>query len=206
MIVFLRDVSANGRPGKLAAAFVRSARGVAVACAFAALAGHAVRAEGTQGVPEPEGYRTSDYRTPVPVTLKGAKVITADEAETLLAAKEAIFIDVFPRPPKPPNLPAGTVWRDPQHLSIAGTHWLPNVGYGVLSPEFEAYFKTRMEKLTGGDKHKPVAFFCLKDCWMSWNAGKRAMSWGYSRVIWFPEGNDGWLNIGNDLTNVEPVP
>ncbi len=41
---------------------------------------------------------------------------------------------------------------------------------------------------------------------MSWNAGTRAMSWGYGRVIWFPDGNDGWLSIGNDLTNVEPVP
>ena len=46
----------------------------------------------------------------------------------------AIFIDVYPQAPKPPNLPAGTFWRDPAHRSIEGAHWLPNVGYGALSP------------------------------------------------------------------------
>jgi PQQ-dependent catabolism-associated CXXCW motif protein len=156
-------------------------------------------------VPEPEDYRTNDYRMPVPKTLKGARVITPDEAEKMLAEKSAVFIDVYPRAPKPPNLPAGTVWRDPPHSTIDGTHWLPNVGYGVLSPEFETYFKSRLETLTGNDPSTPVVFFCLKDCWMSWNAAKRAISWGYSAVAWFPEGTDGWQAIGNDLVAAKPV-
>jgi PQQ-dependent catabolism-associated CXXCW motif protein len=157
-------------------------------------------------VPEPEGYRTDGYRMPVPRTLKGATVIDADAAEKLINDGAAIFLDVYPRAPKPPNLPAGTVWRDPPHSSIAGAHWLPNVGYGVLSPEFETYFKSRLETLTGSDKSKAVVFFCLKDCWMSWNAAKRALSWGYTAVMWFPDGTDGWQSIGNDLTPATPVP
>lgn len=157
-------------------------------------------------VPEPEGYRTDGYRMPVPRTLKGATVIDADAAEKLINDGAAIFLDVYPRAPKPPNLPAGTVWRDPPHSSIAGAHWLPNVGYGVLSPEFETYFKSRLETLTGSDKSKAVVFFCLKDCWMSWNAAKRALSWGYTAVMWFPDGTDGWQNIGNDLTPAAPIP
>ncbi len=160
----------------------------------------------TGEVPEPSGYRTDGYRMPVPRTLKGATVIDADKAETLLKENSAIFLDVYPRAPKPPNLPAGTVWRDPPHASIAGAHWLPNVGYGVLSPDFESYFRSRLDKLTGSDKAKPVVFFCLKDCWMSWNAAKRALSWGYTSVLWFPEGTDGWQAIGNDLTPATPVP
>jgi len=160
----------------------------------------------TGDVPEPDGYRTDGYRMPVPRTLKGAIVIDADKAEQLIKDNAAVFLDVYPRAPKPPNLPAGTVWRDPPHASITGTHWLPNVGYGVLSPEFETYFKTRLEKLTGNDPAKPVVFFCLKDCWMSWNAAKRAISWGYTSVHWFPEGTDGWQAIGNDLTSAVPVP
>lgn len=157
-------------------------------------------------VPEPEGYRTDGYRMPVPRTLKGATVIDAEAAEKLIGDGATIFLDVYPRAPKPPNLPAGTVWRDPPHSSIAGAHWLPNVGYGVLSPEFETYFKSRLETLTGSDKSKAVVFFCLKDCWMSWNAAKRALSWGYTAVMWFPDGTDGWQNIGNDLTPATPVP
>jgi PQQ-dependent catabolism-associated CXXCW motif protein len=160
----------------------------------------------TGEVPEPDGYRTDGYRMPVPRTLKGAVVIDADKAEKLLKDNAAVFLDVYPRAPKPPNLPAGTVWRDPPHASIAGTHWLPNVGYGVLSPEFETYFKTRLKTLTASDPSKPVVFFCLKDCWMSWNAAKRAIAWGYSAVHWFPDGTDGWQAIGNDLTPATPVP
>lgn len=157
-------------------------------------------------VAEPEGYKLDDYRSPVPKTLAGARVIDADEAEVLIRDGSAIFVDVFPRAPKPPNLPAGTVWRDPTHMTIEGAHWLPNVGYGVLSPDFENYFKTRLATLTGNDQNKPVVFFCLKNCWMSWNAGKRAHSWGYTNVIWFSEGTDAWQQAGFDLVKAAPVP
>lgn len=161
----------------------------------------------TAEVPEPEGYRTDDYRTPVPRTLKGSRVITPDEAERLMGQDgTVVFVDVYPRAPKPPNLPVGTVWRDPPHSTIPGAHWLPNVGYGVLSPDFETYFRTRLERLTGNDPKRPVVFFCLKDCWMSWNAAKRAVAWGYSAVVWFPEGTDGWQALGNDLAPAAPVP
>src|SRR5262245_22634598 len=157
-------------------------------------------------VQEPDGYRTDDYRSPVPKTLKGARVISAEEAEPLWRDKSAVFIDVCPRPPKPDNLPAGTVWRDPTHMSMDGAHWLPNVGYGVLSPAFEDYFRTRLARLTGDDKAKPVVFFCQKDCWMSWNAAKRALEWGYASVIWFSEGTDAWQEAGYELKRVDPAP
>lgn len=166
----------------------------------------AARAVDAGGVPEPQGYRLDDYRAPVPKTLAGARVIGADEAETLLKGGEAVFVDVFPRAPKPPNLPAGTVWRDPTHMTIEGAHWLPNVGYGVLSPEFESYFRSRLASLTGQDQARPVVFFCLKDCWMSWNAAKRALEWGYTNVLWFSEGTDAWQEAGFDLVKAKPVP
>lgn len=156
-------------------------------------------------VAEPADYRVNDYRAPVPATLKGATVIEGEEAHKLHDENTAIFIDVYPRAPKPPNLPKNTVWRDPPHMSIMGTHWLPNVGYGVLAPHVEAYFKRHLERLTGGDKSKPVVFFCLKDCWMSWNAGKRAVEWGYSSVIWFSDGTDGWQEAGGNLTPIKAV-
>ena len=31
---------------------------------------------------------------------------------------------------------------------------------------------------------------------MSWNAAKRALSWGYSNVAWYPDGTDGWRTPG----------
>ena len=171
---------------------------VAAASPTIALAG-----EGKE-VPEPDGYRMTDFRTPVPRTLKGARVIGQEEAEAMWKDGKAVFIDVYPRAPKPPNLPASTVWRDPTHMTIERAHWLPNVGYGVLSPEFEAYFRTRLAALAGPGT--PVVFFCLSDCWMSWNAARRALEWGYGNVIWFREGTDAWQQAGFDLVKAEAVP
>lgn len=156
-------------------------------------------------VPEPADYRLNDYRSPVPKTLKGARVIDADDAGPMLENNAAVFIDVYPRAPKPPNLPKNTVWRDPPHMSIKGAHWLPNVGYGVLAPQVAKYFQSQLVRLTGGDKSKAIVLFCLKDCWMSWNAAKRALEWGYTNVIWFSEGTDGWQEAGGNLTPLKAV-
>ncbi len=157
-------------------------------------------------VSEPDGYRMNDYRAPVPKTLKGAKVVDAEAAGVLHDDASAILIDVYPQAPKPPGLPANAVWRTPKHHSIEGAVWLPNVGYGKLAAGPEGYFKSSLERLTGGAKDKIIVFFCLKDCWMSWNAAKRAMAWGYNNVVWFPDGTDGWQNLGNLLVEVKPEP
>lgn len=158
-------------------------------------------------VDEPDGYRMNDYRSPVPATLKGAKVVTdAAAAKALSGDKRVVFIDVYPRPPKPSNLPAGTVWRDPPHESIPGSVWLANVGYGVIPPAMQEYFASHLETLTGADKARPLVFFCLRNCWMSWNAAKRAMEMGYSDVRWFPDGVDAWREAELPIANLEPAP
>src|SRR5690349_24742736 len=86
---------------------------------------------------EPSTYRTDDYRKPVPLTLKGATVLSSADAMKVWSAKTAVFIDVYPHPPKPADLPAGTIWRDTSHMTIEDAVWLPNVGYGVLSAEHD---------------------------------------------------------------------
>src|SRR5699024_8549157 len=108
--------------------------------------------------PEPSDYRTDNYRSPVPLTLKGATVLSIDDAMKVWSAKSAIFIDVYPQPPKPANLPAGTLWRETTHQSIEDAVWLPNVGYGVLSAAADAYFQRNLAKLTQGDKTKEIVF------------------------------------------------
>lgn len=157
-------------------------------------------------VEEPESYRLDEYRKPVPATLKGAKVLSGEDASKLWSDGTAVFIDVYPHAPKPPNLPAGTIWREPQHFSIENSKWLPNIGYGKLSAETEAYFKRHMEELSGGNKSKALVFFCVRNCWMSWNAAKRAMTYGYSDVYWFSEGTDAWQEIGQPIEEAKPQP
>ncbi|MFE1601824.1 PQQ-dependent catabolism-associated CXXCW motif protein [Methylobacterium sp. ID0610] len=154
--------------------------------------------------PEPSGYRNDNFRSPTPATLQGARVVTTEEAEALWRAG-VLFVDVMPRPPRPATLPAGTIWRDPPHESIPHAHWLANTGLGALAPETEAYFRDTLDHLTGGDRGRPLVFFCLRNCWMSWNAAKRALSYGYRRVIWFPDGADGWSDAALPLERLQPV-
>ena len=141
---------------------------------------------------EPEGFRTDNYRAPVPATLEGARVLTTAEAEAIWRAKSGAFIDVLPRPPKPKNLPEGTVWRDAPRRNIPGSLWLPDTGYGTLPPAMEDYFRRGLIRASHGDKAALLVIYCLADCWMSWNAAKRALANGYSNIAWYPDGTDGW--------------
>jgi PQQ-dependent catabolism-associated CXXCW motif protein len=159
-----------------------------------------------QAPAEPEGYRNDNYRAPVPATLAGARVVTTEQAEAIWRAKSAAFIDVLPRPPKPPNLPAGTIWRDKPRLNIPGSIWLPDTGYGTLAPESEDYLRNGLAAASGGDNAKLLVIYCLADCWMSWNVAKRALAYGYSNVAWYPEGTDGWQRAELPLADSHPEP
>lgn len=154
--------------------------------------------------PEPDGYRMEDYRSPTPLSLKGAEVVDTRAAAALWRAKAAVFIDTMPRDVKPANLPPDTIWRDKPREHIPGSAWLANVGYGAIGPDVTDYFRRGLEKLSGGDKAKPLLFYCMTACWMSWNAGKRAVEWGYKRVLWYPEGADGWSEAGLPLEAAKP--
>jgi PQQ-dependent catabolism-associated CXXCW motif protein len=180
-------------------------RAAAVRVAFLALlaaAGGAASAE----VPEPDGYRLENYRSPTPATLRGAKVIGTDEAETIWRGHSASFVDVLPRPPRPRDLPAGTLWRDKPRANIPGSIWLPDTGYGELAPSMAEYFSRGLEKATSGDRGRMLVLYCLADCWMSWNAAKRALALGYSNVVWYPEGTDGWFDALLPLQDSTPEP
>ncbi len=177
--------------GKLVCALV-------VTFAFAAFA--------QQDVAEPDDYRMDNYRAPVPATLAGARVLTTVEAEAIWRAKTGVFIDVLPRPPKPKNLPEGTVWRDKARSNIPGSVWLPDTGYGRLAPTTEDYLQRGLARASQGNKAALLMIYCQADCWMSWNAAKRALSFGYANVAWYPEGTDGWERAKLPHAEAQPEP
>ena len=157
-------------------------------------------------VPEPKSYRTEDYRAPVPDTLAGARVLSTRDAEAIWRDKAAVFVDVLPRPPKPPNLPAGTVWRDKPRFNIPGSVWLPDTGYGELAATTEEYLRQGLLRATSGDQARLIVVYCQADCWMSWNAAKRTLSLGYSNVAWYPDGTDGWERANLPTAEAQPAP
>ena len=177
--------------GKLVGALV-------VAFAFAALA--------QQEVAEPDDYRMDNYRAPVPATLAGAKVLTTVQAEAIWRAKTGVFIDVLPRPPKPKDLPEGTVWRDKPRFNIPGSVWLPDTGYGELAQAMENYLRQGLIRASGGSNAALIVVYCQANCWMSWNAAKRILSYGYSNVAWYPDGTDGWERASLPMAESQPEP
>jgi PQQ-dependent catabolism-associated CXXCW motif protein len=171
-----------------------------------ALIALSVAARADDLVPEPEGYRTEDYRAPVPDTLAGGRLLTTAEAEAIWRAKGGVFIDVLPRPPRPSNLPAGTVWRDKPRLNIPGSIWLPDTGYGELAPAVENYLRQGLIRASGGNRAALIVVYCQASCWMSWNAAKRVLSYGYSNVAWYPDGTDGWERSNLPMAESQPEP
>lgn len=178
---------------------------VYLAAGFALLVTNATLAQAPP-VPEPSTYRMSDYKAPTPATLDGKPSLSLAETHDLWSKKAAVFVDVLPRAPKPANLAPGTLWHEKPRLDIPGSTWLPDTGYGALAPVTEDYFRRGLAEATQGDKAKPLVFYCLRHCWMSWNAAKRAKALGYTHVLWYAEGTEAWSEAGYPLKAQEPFP
>jgi PQQ-dependent catabolism-associated CXXCW motif protein len=178
----------------------------ALASLIAAILALTVPAHAQENPSEPEGYRADNYRAPVPTTLAGARVLATEQAEAIWRSGSGAFVDVLPRPPKPPNLPAGTIWRDKPRFNISGSIWLPDTGYGTLAAATEDYLRNGLARASGGNSARLLVIYCQADCWMSWNAAKRALSYGYSNVAWYPEGTDGWQRSNLPLSESQPEP
>ena len=99
-----------------------------------------------------------------------------------------------------------TVWRDKPRFNIPGSIWLPDTGYGRLAPSTEDYLRQSLARVTKGNKNVLLVIYCQADCWMSWNAAKRAISFGYSNVAWYPEGTDGWTFYDLPTQESQPEP
>ena len=157
-------------------------------------------------VPEPDGYRLEEYDAPVPVSLKGATTVDAVAVKQLLDEQNALLIDVIPAHRKPDFLPENQIWIPPSHMGIEGAVWLPDIGYGVLSDTTLKYFTDNLEKHTGSNTDIPVIFYCWLDCWMSWNAARRALTMGYKNVYWFADGIEGWTFEDYSLVPLQAEP
>jgi PQQ-dependent catabolism-associated CXXCW motif protein len=146
-------------------------------------------------VPIPQTYRLDDYRAPVPDTVPGAEVLHIPEVQRRVAQRDAMLIDVLPAPRRPPSMRPGTPWLPARHPSLPGSVWWPEIGRGALAEAVELRLRQRLQEVTQDDPARLLIFYCLADCWMSWNAARRAGAMGF-HAAWFPEGVDGWQAAG----------
>lgn len=162
----------------------------------------AMAAATTADIDPATGLRVRNYRAPVTMPVRGGTRIDLDAVDRL-RTEGAALIDVMPQ--RGGFEPAGGAWRIvDRHATIPGAVWLPETGRGTIEPRLAAYLAAWLARLSGGDREHPLIFFCMADCWMSWNAVRRAADLGYRRVYWFAEGTDGWGEADRPLVPAEP--
>lgn len=149
-----------------------------------------------------EGYRISHYRSPTPATAPGARTLDTDGVRQLLATTpDTVLVDVYGR-----QWLFGRFIDDQPHANLPGSLWLANTGDGELERRWARYFEQGLARATGDDTGRPLLFYCRSDCWLGWNAVKRARSLGYERLYWYRDGIDGWQQAGLPLVPATPEP
>ncbi len=134
-----------------------------------------------------------NYRAPTPATVAGGTALDTPAARQLWKDGGAVWIDVLAAPHRPANLPAcgrmaaGAAARYSRQLVAARCR--PRRTRSPSSKPISAPTSSGSAKAVAA---RPFVFYCLANCWMSWNAAKRAASWGYTRVYWYRDGTDGW--------------
>jgi PQQ-dependent catabolism-associated CXXCW motif protein len=154
--------------------------------------------------PEPPDYWTGPINGPVPANITGGTVIRAPELAAMLKQGGVVLVDVSNAPRRPDNLAPGAPWLPLPHQVIPGSLWIAGAGLGTIEPSVETAFHDRLAAATQRDLSHPLVIYCHERCWLSWNAARRAIRYGYRRVYWFPDGIEGWRTAGFPLAVAQP--
>lgn len=155
-----------------------------------------------------ESYRGLPYHAPTTqIPPRGVERVSAKDLKELLSSNnKPALIDVYGAIFREESLDFDGAWLvSTPRENIPNSVWLPNVGKQELNPVVELYFRTQLQNITAESKEATLVFYCIEDCWMSWNAAKRADEWGYKNVLWFREGVDGWNDNQWSLEIGEPI-
>jgi PQQ-dependent catabolism-associated CXXCW motif protein len=161
-------------------------------------------AASNDGVREPEGFWNGPINSDVPATITGGKLIHAEELARLLKESKPLVIDVSNESKRPPGMAPDAPWLPLPQEVIPGSVWLPGAGMADIAPHTDVLFRKLLSQTTGDDLDHLVVIYCHERCWLSWNAAKRAITYGYRRVHWFPEGVEGWRGAGNKTAIAKP--
>jgi PQQ-dependent catabolism-associated CXXCW motif protein len=155
---------------------------------------------------EPAGYWTGPINAPVPATLTGGNVLhDARQLRTLLSRPGTVIIDVSNAPRRPDNLATGALWLPLPHPAVPGSIWIPGAGLAEIPTSLDDFFRKQLATATGHDLARRLVIYCHQTCWLSWNAAKRAISYGYRNVYWYRDGIEGWKAAHFPTAVIEPA-
>ena len=173
--------------------------------AAAVVAAEPVLARNNVAAAEPAGYWTGPVNAPVPLTITGGTVIrNAHELRALMKRVSPIVVDVSNAPRRPESLAPGAPWLPLPHRAIPGSLWIADVGLGEIPVSVDDFFRQRLAQATDDHLARPLVIYCHRTCWLSWNAAKRAISYGYRDVYWFRDGIEGWKAAGYRTAVIKP--
>ena len=174
------------------------ALGIAILTVAAPLAWAEVPSAVAPGqVGEPQGLYQGVMHGYTPNMVTGGKVVDTRGLAELIKTDKPVLLDVAEADRKPQGMAPGMIWS-PTHRTIPGAVFLQGGGSGTDDKAYGDAFAARVKTLTGGDKAKPIVTFCHPDCWGSYNAAKRLIELGYTNVVWFRDGLEGWEAENND--------
>jgi PQQ-dependent catabolism-associated CXXCW motif protein len=149
-----------------------------------------------------DGYRQTQYRSPTPPSIDGAQTLDTAALQALLEAQpDVVLVDVYRS-----QWLAGRFIDSEPHTNLPGSLWLANTGDGNLQPEWARYFSDNLAHASQGNLERPIVFYCRSDCWLGWNATRRAHALGYKTLYWYRDGVDGWEQAGLPLYPATPKP
>lgn len=124
------------------------------------------------------------YHARTPTTIPGVRTVTTAELLGMLSADPSVvLVDVL----------GGSA-----HPALPQSVWLVDAGLGKgFDDALQKKLGDRLGQLTGGDRARPVVFYCLSaECWLSYNVSLRAKALGYRNVAWYRGGIDAWKAAG----------
>lgn len=138
------------------------------------------------GVPAQRGLHPGPMHGPTPTSLPGGRLVTTEALAALLGrpGSAALPVDVLGQGPTLPGAVAAPWLGQPGALDDA------------LQPQAAAW----LARLTGGVHDRPLVFFCAsRECWLSYNAARRAVHAGHTQVMWYRGGLQAWQAAGLPL-------
>lgn len=144
------------------------------------------------GVESTAKAKRAPYHAPTPTSIPGGRTIKTLELKELMeTSKGLVVVDVL---------------DSSSRKSIPGAFWMRGAGDGQFFAAETSRFSAALEKITAGDKSKPLVFLCSSsECWLSYNASLHAIEAGYKDVIWYRGGTRAWNGASLELLEPEKV-
>jgi PQQ-dependent catabolism-associated CXXCW motif protein len=139
------------------------------------------------GVAPERGLHTGAMHSPTPTEIPGGQLITTKGVLQLLQngrGSGAIILDVLGSPKR---LPDAIFAAEASHA-------------GSFSDSVQRQLENLLEQATHGNHDVPLVLYCQgPHCWNSYNASLRAVSLGYTNVLWYRGGLEAWQRAGLPL-------